>query len=314
MKRTGKMIALALTATAILATGCTGNKGESKEAFIQALAKQSEVKQYTYAGTADLDIGLTAPAATSKDATAGLISMFSKSKWSWTGATQENPYRMEGSYTLAAGDASFTFPLIYKDDLLYLSIPLLSKQDEYYSFDLKKQNAASPGTGLQGVNSAVSGALTTIVTDFEEGWFKKTKEPVKLKDGTEATLLRVEITEKNRNAITEKAKQQLGAVIDKWSTQGLLPAQQATQLKGENAKRFALKAGELSVAVDASGFIREQTIKLDYSADGSETAEQQRHFYYSQAFDGINQAPEFKLDVPKNVKPFDDVMKMLNNK
>lgn len=314
MKRTGKMIALALTATAILSTGCTGNKGESKEAFLQALAKQSEVKQYTYSGTADLDIGLPAPAAASKEATAGLISMFSKSKWSWTGATQENPYRMEGSYTLASGDASFTFPLIYKDDLLYLSIPLLSKQDEYYSFDLKKQKAASTGAGLQGVNTAVSGALTTIVTDFEEGWFKKSKEPVKLKDGTEATLLRVEITEKNRNAITEKAKQQLGAVIDNLSTQGLLSAEQATRLKGEDAKRFALKAGELAVAVDASGFIREQTIKFDYSADGSDTAEQQRHFHYSQAFDGINQAPEFKLDTPKNVKPFDDVLKLLTAK
>lgn len=314
MNRTKKMIVLALTATAVLTAGCARDKGQAKEAFMQALAKQAEVKQYTYAGTADLNIGLKAPAATSQDATAGLISMFSKSKWNWTGATQDNPYRLEGSYTLASGDTSFTFPLVYKDDLLYLSIPLLSKKDEYYSFDLKKQTATPGADGLKGVNTAVSNALTTIVTDFEESWFKKTKEPVKLTDGTEATLLRVEITEKNRKEIAEKAKLQLGAVIDSLSSQGLLSASQAAGLKGEGTQQFALTAGELSVAVDADGYIRQQTINMDYSADGSETAEQQRHFHYTQNFAGINQAPEFKLEVPKNVKPFDEVLKLLTDK
>ncbi|MBC8081157.1 MAG: hypothetical protein H7X86_12485 [Gorillibacterium sp.] len=311
-----KVLVLSLVAAAMLSTGCTRDKGETKETFINALTKQSEIKQYTFAGSADLDIGLAAPNANSQAATASLISMFGKSKWSWEGASAAEPFRMEGRYTLNTGDTSFTFPLIFRDDVIYMSVPLLNKKDEYFSFDLKKLGASQSPSGssnLKNINIVVSRSLQTMVSDFDYQWFKKMKKPTELMDGSKGTLIRVEITDKNKAALTEKVKIQLAAIINDWETQGLMTKGQAVNFKTGADKVFAVTGGEFTLVIDEAGFIRTETINVDYSAGGGTEAAQPRHFYYRQEFKGINAAPDFKLDTPKHIRPIDEVLELLKD-
>ncbi|WP_058301852.1 hypothetical protein [Gorillibacterium timonense] len=314
MKRTTRTqaLALAVLALSIAAVGCT-KPPKWKDDVANALTKQAEITQYAFAGEADLNVGLPAPAADANAATSTLISLFSTSKISWNGLTSANPLRLEADYKLTPGgsSASFTLPVLFKDNLIYMSVPLLNKSGEYFSFDPAKlagvNQEAQTVDGLKNVNKAMSESVKQLMEDFDATWFKKDKETVALKEGGEGTVIRMAVTEKNRDAVTEKLKAKLPAVIDGWKTNGILSSAQSEKLKTGASGTWSVTGGELSFTLDEQGYIRKETVNIDYSA-GSNA---ERHIHYTQSFDGLNQAPAFQKETPKTVRPFEDVLKLL---
>jgi len=316
MKRTIRSSAWAMTllALSIAAAGCNDSP-KWKNDVTAALTKQAEVKQYAFTGEADLNVGLPAPAADSNAATAVLVSMFSTGKIAWSGLSSTDPLRMEAEYKLTPGgsSASFTLPVIFKDNLIYMSIPLLNKPGEYFSFNLAgsggaaESQAASDAGSLKNVNQAMSDSVKQLVGDFDPKWFKKDKKTAQLKDGGEATVIRVPVTEKNKDAVTEKLQAKLPAVLDGWKASGILTAAQAGGLKAGVAGSWRVTGGELAFTLDQAGFVRQETVNIDYRT----AAEADRHVHYTQSYDGINQPPAFKKDTPKSVRPFAEVLQLL---
>lgn len=312
-------VTAAILALSLAAVGCT-KPPKWKDDLDAALAKQAEVKQYAFTGETDLDIGLPAPASGANAATTTLVSLFSKSQISWNGLSSSEPQRLEADYKLTPGGSSastsFTLPVILTEGKLYMSIPLLNKAGEYFSFEAAKPSASGSGAasalpveGLSNVNKALSDSLRQLLQDFDAKWFKKDKEAEELPDGKSGTVLRMSITESNRDAITEKVKAKLPAVIDVWKTDGILTSAQADALKKGVTGTWKLTGGELAFTLDEEGFIRRETVKVAYQpADGTD-----RHVSYTQAFNGINQPPAFQKEAPKNVKPFEDVLKLLQS-
>lgn len=311
--RTGTLV-LAVLTLAMAAAGCT-EPPKWKDEVANALAKQAEVKQYAFAGEADLNVGLPAPATGGNAATATLVSLFSTSQISWNGLASSDPLRLEADYKLTPGgsSASFTLPVIFKDNLIYMSIPLLNKPGEYFSFNPAKlagtasAQAALPAEGLSNVNKSMSDSLRLLMKDFDAKWFKKDKETAALKEGGEGTVIRMAITDKNRDSVAEKLKAALPAAIDGWKASGLLTAAQADKLKAGAGGSWTVTGGELAFTLDEQGFVRQETVNLDYSAGTSA----ERHVHYKQSFDGINQAPAFRKDTPKTVRPFEEILKLL---
>ncbi|WP_438433392.1 hypothetical protein [Gorillibacterium sp. sgz500922] len=310
MKKTTRTrtLAIALVALSLTAAGC--NKPPKwKDDVTNALQQQAGVKQYVFHGSADLNVGLPAPAAGSNEATASLVSMFSKSRIQWSGMSSSDPLRLEADYTLTPGgsSASFTLPVLFKDNLIYMSIPLLNKSGEYFSFDPSKNGGTAAGAAsLKNVNSALSDSVKQLIAEFDPKWFKKDK---KLSDESGVEVIRLPITDKTKDAITEKVKAALPAVIDGWKTNGILTAAQAEQFKKGAAGSWSATGGELVFHLTSDGYINQEHVSLTYR-DGSGA---DRQIQYSQAFEGINQPPAFKKDTPKSVRPFEDVLKLLQS-
>lgn len=320
LKRTKMLIILpAALALFVTASGCTKEKNKAKEELIQALAKQTEMKAYSFSGSADLNIRLPA-AQGSNPLTQTLIGLFTQSRLEWSGAATYEPVRLEANVksTPTGSTTPIELPIMIKDNKLYLHIPLLSKQDEYYAIDMAElaakngQAQANPLslTNMNQLNQTVADALKLILADMDESWFNKPSETT-LTDGTKAKFYKLEITEKNRKQIEEAIKAKLPQMIDLLANTGLLSQDQAASWKKNDAGFNLSSPGYFSANVDQTGFIREQSVNLTYSTSGSDGQAHSQAVNLQQSYNDINGAPKFTRETPQNPRNLADILKLI---
>lgn len=318
MKWTKPAVMLTLLISAAVASSGCSDDNKAKASLEQALAKQAEMKTYSFAGSADLKIELPEPKAAQNPLTSALLHMLLQSKLEWSGAASSDPVRFQADIksTPAGSQSALELPVILKDNKLYLHLPMLNKAEEYFSMDMTElaklsgqANPLSPDS-LKNITKTASEAARLAISDVDPKWFKQSGGAA-LKDGTQATVYRLDITDKNRDAVQAALKAKLPQLADQLKASGLLTQAQADEWKSRSGT-FALKGpGTLSVAVDEAGFIREQTINLALSYQGSDGKEHTSSFQLSQTYDGINQEPKWTRDEPKNARPLGDILKLL---
>lgn len=314
-----RTIALAaLLALGVMAAACTdGNK--LKDEVQQSLGKQAEMKSYSFAGTAVLDLGTNPAQASANPVAASLSGMFTNGKLEWSGVAATAPVRMDIDLkaTPSGSSAAIDMPMMFKDNKLFLHIPLLNKNDEYFSVDLaeltamsKQSNTVSPESFKQ-ITKLSSDVAALALIDIQSKWFKKA-ENVTLQDGSQATVIKLDITDKNKQEISEAVKAKLPEIIDALKAGGVLRPEQADKMKQSGAASFALDApGMLSVTIDGSGFIREQRLHAQYTVAGVDSKKQIRKIDWSQTYNDINQPPKFAKEEPKQVRSLIDILKLL---
>lgn len=307
----------AVTALSLLSlTACTDN-AKVKEAFEQSLNKQQEMKSYTYEGKSTLAIS-DALLKGSNPLTNGLLSLVKESTIEWKGISNVDPlqYQTDLKITPKGSSSAFEIPILIKDNKLYFNMPALNKTpDEYYAVDLQQmsQNSKSPLTLDTLKNtSQLSTALSNLVFNgIDAKWYKEAKEPVKLKDGTSAKSISVELTSKNEKDINALFQSKLPEFIGYLQNNGFLAADKAEQLKQNQSAAIVLKApSRMVIAIDEAGFIRDQTLDIAFqmTVDGKV---QDNHIVLQQTYDAINQAAPLTKEVPKNVKSFDEILKLI---
>lgn len=297
-------------------TACTDNE-KIKQTVQQSVAKQNEIKSYQFAGSAGLSLSDTL-LSSPNPLTNSLLTLLRESTIDWKGTSGSDPVQFETDLQVTPKGASsgIAIPVLIKDSKLYFNMPAISKPDEYYVVDLAQisKNSKSPLTPDSLKNtSQVSTALSSLIfTGIDAKWFKEAKDPIQLKDGTPAKSIAIEITPKNEKEITAYLQSKLPEFINILQTNGLMTTEQAEKFKNGPAKSLQIQApGKLSVAIDDQGFIRDQAFDLRFSvtaADGKASANQ---LTLHQTLDSINQPPVFTKEIPKNTKPFEDVMKLL---
>lgn len=307
-------------AIAWTATGCSDG-GREKEKIQQALAKQSEMKTFAFTGSADLDLEpVKAGGETGQNpVTASLLGLFTKSRLEWNGIAALDPLRMEADLksTPSGSSTPIELPFLLKDNKVYLNIPLLNRKDEYYLVDMEKLASSTGGQAgafqpesLKNITKSSSEMLKLALTDVSPKQFKKGTS-VTLKDGTKADVITLQITEKNNKELSEAVRGKLGEIADALAGGGIMTPGQADNLK-KNSGKFQLEApGQLSVSIDADGFIREQTVQLSYVTTGSDGKERKEKLSFTQAYNEINKEPKFTKEEPKNVRPLSDILKLL---
>lgn len=193
----------AVTAISLLSlTACTDNT-KVKEALEQSLSKQKEMKSYTFEGSTTLAIsdGLM---KTSNPLTNGLLSLVKDSTIDWKGISNVEPLQFQTDLKLTpkGSTSSFEIPILIKDSKMYFNMPALNKTaDEYYAIDLQQMSQASSPLTLDTLKntSQLSTSLGNLVfSGIDPKWYKEAKEPVKLKDGSSAKSISVELTSKMR--------------------------------------------------------------------------------------------------------------------
>lgn len=311
------MLLTAVLAVTLTAAGCT-KESKGKEHLEQALAKQAEMKTYSFAGSADLQIEPPAPQQGANPLTATFMNMFLKSKLEWSGVSSSDPVRFEADIksTPAGSNTPLELPVLLKDNKLYLHIPMLNKDGEYYSMDMEelsklsgKANPLTPDS-LKNISKSMSEAAKVAITDVNPGYFQE-KTGAALKDGSKAVSIRLDITDKNQADISKALQGKLPQLADTLKTSGLLSQSQADQWKTQGATVTVKAPGAIAVLVDEAGFIREQTTQLTMVYKGADGKEHTSSFQVNQIYNDVNQSPKFTKEEPKSARPLSEILKLI---
>ncbi|OCT17119.1 hypothetical protein A8709_24350 [Paenibacillus pectinilyticus] len=306
----------AITAISLVSlTACTDNT-KVKEAFQQSVNKQTEMKSYTFDGNTTLSIsdGLMKSA---NPLTNGLLSLIRESTITWKGISNVDPLQFQTDLQVTAkGSTSpIAIPILIKDSKMYFNMPVLNKTaDEYYAIDLQKMSqSSSPLTADTLKNSSqVSSTLSKLIFEgIDAKWYKESKDPVKLSDGTSAKSIQVDLTSKNEKEINKQFQTKLPEFVDTLKSNGFLSADKAEVLKKNDLGSLQLKApSSMKVAIDDKGFIRDQTLDITFAVtvDGKAL---DNHILLHQTYDAINQGTPLSKEVPAKVKSFDDILKLV---
>ena len=313
-------IILSIVLACTLLTACTDKTNLKKEAQV-SVTKQAEMRNYSFTGTADIDLGTLPQTKDSNPITTNLLTLIEKSKLEWTGVASVDPVQLEVNLKSSSGALGIPLelPMLIKDNKLYISIPMLNKKDEYFAIDLTTlgtmAGSKTPLTpdSLKNVIQTTSTLSNLILTDIQDKWFQKSKDPITLKDGTVAKILNVEITDKNIQEISLIFQSKLPEMIDILAKSGIISTEQAEKLKQADLKSIQMRTpGILSLTIDPTGFIREQKINLTYTMKNKEGNLENRHLNVSQAYDHINQSPKFEKQTPTQIRPFEHILKFMN--
>jgi hypothetical protein len=302
-------------------TGCK-EKTQYKLDVQNSLTKQTEMKNYVFAGNADIDLGGFIPQTKDSNAiTANLLGILENSTLAFNGVTSLEPVQLEvdikAKPAVLAG-TELDLPIILKDNKLYLNIPLLSQKDEYFAIDLTKLGASADQKSLltpdslKNVSQIASTITNLLFTDMQEEWIKKTPAAINLKDGSKASSYTIDVNEKNKAAISTIFQSTLPKIISTLKQNGILSTEQAEKLNQMNLQTFQVEVpSSLSLTIDEAGLIREQQIKLTFTMKDTAGSTATHHLNLTQAYDQINKNPAFTKEIPKNIKPFEDVLKLL---
>lgn len=315
-----KIILSALLLAALL-TGCKEELHYKLDAQT-SIAKQIEMKNYAFAGNADIDLGnLIPPAKDSNAITANLLGILQNSSIEFKGVANTAPVQLEvdlKAKPVALAGASFDLPIILKDNKLYMNIPLLSQKDEFFAIDLTKlgstenfKNALTPDS-LKNISQISSTISKLIMDDMQEDWFKKTKDELVLQDGSKASTLTINVDEKNKAAISTVFQARLPVIISTLQTSGIITVEQAAKINQNNYSSVQIEMpSSIALTIDQSGFIRDQSIKLAFSIKDAAGAAATHHLNLKQTYDQINKNPAFTKEIPSKIKPFEDILKLL---
>lgn len=315
---TKTLLAATLLTAAAVGAGCTKEPDLAKEKMEQAFLKQSEATAYSFSGKASMNIQLPSEGASKNLIASALKGMLSKGTLEWSGAAAYEPVRLEAELksTPEGSTAPMTLPLLFKDNKLYLQLPLLGKQNESFSLDMAELSGLSGQTSpftpesLKAAGKLVSEAFRLLIADVDTKWFA-TVEQTELADGSKVPVYRMDITEKNKNEIEAALKGKLPELIDRLSAAGIATDAQIQSLKAA-ASGFVLHApGEISVAVDQAGFVRHENLQLSFSGTGTGGASAPNSIKLEQSFADINGTPAFKQEPPANARSLGDILKLL---
>jgi hypothetical protein len=317
LKRTNTACILAATlAFTITLTGCSEEKSVSKERMEQAFVKQSEMKAYSFTGSADLNIKLPSQGQSKNPLTSVVTGLFTQGKLEWSGAASYEPVRLEADLKSTPKDSTsaLELPVILKDNKLFLHIPILNKEGEFYSMDMAELSGLS-GQGnpfnpdsLKNITKTMADALRLVIADVDPKWFKET-ESSSLKDGSKISVHRLDITDKNRQEVETAVKGKIPELAELMKNAGIMNSEQAEAFK-KSGSSFTLQApGSISVKIDEAVMtILEQSLDLTYgSGDASNTSS----IKLQQAYSDINGTPVFKKEIPSNARPLGDILKLL---
>jgi hypothetical protein len=312
---------LSVLIMAALLSGCK-EQTKYKEEVQASLTKQIEMKNYAFTGNADIDLGNFIPLAKdSNQITSSLLGILQNSKLEFNGVANSDPVQLEvdlKATPAALGNTALQLPIILKDNKLYMNIPLLSQKDEYFAIDLTTLGTLSGDSSplkpdsLKNVSQISSTVSNLIVNQMQEKWFKKSSDPVTLKDGKKANVLSVDVDDKNKAEVSAAFQAKLPEIFDTLTKNGVLSAGQAEKLKQNDLKSLQIEVpSSITLTIDDTGFIREQLITLKFNMKDTTGAAASHHLILHQTYEQINANPKFTKEIPAKIKPFEDVLKML---
>lgn len=315
--RSKNIYAAAAILAVLFTAGCSEEPDKSKEAMEAAFAKQAEINTYSFAGSAALNIRLPAAKENGNPLT-GLFGLFTQGKLEWEGAASYEPVRLEADLKSVPDDSGtpLELPIILKDNKLYLHIPVLSTQEDYFSVDMSRLSQLSGNPNpfteedLKNTTLIITEALRLALTGIDAKWFKE-ESALTLEDGAKAAVYRLDITEKNRAELEAAIKTTLPDWAGLLANSGLLSQEQADALQKQGGSLTVQAPGHISAAVDEAGFIRRHSLDIAYEYMDADGQASSGSIAFEHSVNDINGTPVFRKQPPANPRSLDDILQLL---
>lgn len=299
-------------------TACTDHE-QLKKNVQQAITKQTEMKSYKFSGGADLKLGFNLSSPDGNPLTAALLNSFKESKIEWSGTSNTEPLQFEADIKLTpAGNGTIAIPILIKDSKMYFNLPAINKPDEFYMIDMaqlgKDSKTPLSPDNLKNASQVTSALWSKFAGAVDAKWFEEAKDPVKLPDGKPAKSYSITVTDKNAAEISSALSSKLPEIADVLQSNGLLGADQAAKWKSSKASVQLKPSSKLTLLIDEQGFVRDEQLQLGFAIKNGDGSSSDNQVTLHEAYDQVNQPPQFQKDVPKQTKPFDDILKLLKPK
>lgn len=308
---------LLLLVSALLLAGCKDGR-PMQTAVIDAAARQADMQNYRFSGSAALSLDVPSELA-ANPAAAGLLRTLAKSELTWEGRASAEPAQAELTLLVKPSGAAeaISIAALIQDNKLYVHTPALTAPGQYIMIDLLDPDAAAGplAAALPGESgSLLAPALTQLALAVEPKHYAETTG----EDGirTVAATLKPRQVKEAINiwfdalppAIAEwlAAGHMSSRSAEAWSA---MLTEQRRQEALEQADRWTLnQPPTLRVDIDGEGFIRETALQAEVSSGERLYKADIRY-----RFDDINTLEPFTLDIPEQVLPLADVLRFVGN-
>ncbi|MEX2414670.1 MAG: hypothetical protein WD424_00885 [Paenibacillaceae bacterium] len=318
------LIMLVLLATAVV--GC-GDREQLQVDVLKALAKHTEMNTYRFSGSADLSLERPAADWSSNPLTAGMLTMITNGRLTWEGVASVEPVRMELLLKLTphSSNQPIDIPMLIQDNKMYVHIPAINEAEQYYEIDLDQLSELSGADNplsseqLGGAGQLFSSIFHDIISAVNPKRFEEIKN-------TEAGLRLINITLKQKHIeeVIDIWFSALPGIINQLSVAGYIQPQTLEaweqKLSQTNHHTWIERSDKITLnqpltlltKLDEEGFVRESHMKVDITAIGEDKAAKTWSVDVVNRYDDINQNPPFTQPVPKNIKPFTDILEYMS--
>lgn len=297
-----------LLGAALLTGGCA-EKTNWKEQAVAALSKHEEIKNYTFTGSADVDLS-PAPTTSNNPMVQNLQQSLQQGQLSWEGKATLDPLQVEANFTLGDAASGLTLPVLITDQSMYINIPLINRPQEYFHIDfaelseLTGSESALSEERLKQTAHLLAKLHHELYDSIEEQWFSQLDN--ENSDSESAQKIGIMITEENQDELSEAIRTHWPAIVDTLQSHGLVDQDKVMEWR-QKGEQFALQApGELSVVIDEEGYAGTQIMNLTYiGEDGSPQT-----IRLEQSYGEINEDANFQIATPEQVLPINQVLRL----
>jgi hypothetical protein len=320
------LIMLVVLATAVVGCG----KGKQLQLDVeQALAKHTEMNNYRFHGSADINLEQPEGGWSANPLTAGLINMMTNSKMSWEGVASVAPIRTELllSLTPRSSSQAINIPMLIQDNKMYLHIPAINEPEQYYEINLDELSEMS------GTNSPLSvdqlgntGQLfSSISQEIVSSIDPKRFDDVSVKDSDLQSII-IQLNQKHVEDAIDIWFTAAPKILSHLKEAGYIQTQMLESWQQhmtqddhrswlERSNEFTLNQPiSLLTRIDKDGYVRESHMTVDITKSDSQANAKTMSIDIVNRYDDINQNPAFTQPVPTNIKPFSDILKLMSTK
>lgn len=300
-------LVLAISLLAAFAASCS-KAGPGKEHLLDALAKLDEVTTSEYGGTLELNLQTLRGDAGVESNSFELLQSLEQGTIAWQGVQDRKNARREADVRITTSDGSFTFtvPFIQVEDKIWIHIPVINLDGEYFSL---------PAAGLvEDINIAVQQAFIKFIDNMEAGWFT-----IETQDDAGQTIT-LSITEANWLPFLMKVNESFPQILEQFQASRLISDKQAAAARDhwqELAQQWHnIKLSEGTNAyvrafVNDAGYITELEAEMSLTSQLQPGEPHNDHFRLRMTWDRINEQPTFAKGLPEHVVEFSELLKHL---
>jgi len=293
-----------------------------KSKIAEAYERNDALNNYRFDGS--IAFGADDATSAGETAPAAFLPML-RDGLSWSGVLYREPLRLEADVRVGPDGAApaRTIPLLAQDGTLYVSVPAVNAEGEYFAVALDKaDDGPLPVSPLLTAAGAFDDLAEHVIARVDPEWIRTPDDAAPAEGGdaaaddgrAEPSRFVVEVTADN-------AEHLASAFRDGFATwaESLPPelGANALGLTGEETFRLA-EGGTIALALDENGFLVDQSVELAIErgagaeADANlENAVPSEKFSYAVRLSEPNGAPDMTRSVPNDVIPFENVLAFL---
>jgi len=295
--------------TIILAAGCSDDGKAAKKQLLDAMDKQKQITSHRYHGTLDLDLGSLAIQTENQPYTAVILNAMRQGKISWNGAQDVTERMREAELQFATTDDSMTFtvPILQQTDQLYIHVPLINADGEYFAMTAPPQVEQIGPTSLS--------ALASFISEMDNDWFTTSHE-------ADETSVRMTITKDNWLPFLRKVNEAMPNIVQEWQEANVITAQLAASIEEkwqtyatENATRIRLSEDQeayIDAKIGKEGYMSSFEIRIVLEIESSGTGTFERYGIHLQHhWEQLDEPILLQELTPESTVPLEELLRFI---